>query len=74
MRSSAWRCSLLAVALVGILAGFAPRVAQAASFTAEIDRDAVAPGEPFIYRITLNIGDGDADNFRPPDFHGFQVQ
>ena len=56
------------------LATVAPRAAQAATFTAEIDRDAVAPGEPFIYRITLNMGDGDAENFRPPDFHGFQVQ
>jgi len=74
VRSPAWRLSLLTVALAGIVAGFAPRVAHAASFTAEIDRDAVAPGEPFIYRITLNIGGGDADNFRPPDFHGFQVQ
>ena len=70
MRSLAWRLGLLAVALAAI----APRAAEAASFTAEIDRDAVAPGEPFIYRITLNIGDGDAENFRPPDFHGFQVQ
>jgi hypothetical protein len=70
VRSQARRLCLLAVALAAI----APRAAEAASFTAEIDRDAVAPGEPFIYRITLNIGDGDAENFRPPDFHGFKVQ
>ncbi|HSY41357.1 MAG TPA: BatD family protein, partial [Polyangia bacterium] len=65
-----WRIGLLAIAVGAV----APRAAQAATFTAEIDRDAVAPGEPFIYRITLNMGDGDAENFRPPDFHGFQVQ
>jgi hypothetical protein len=70
VRSQARRLLLLAVALAAI----APRAAQAASFTAEIDRDAVAPGEPFIYRITLNMGDGDAESFRPPDFHGFKVQ
>src|SRR5450755_1890047 len=52
----------------------APRVAEAATFSAEIDREAVAPGDPFLYRITLNVGDGDAENFRPPDFHGFHVQ
>ena len=71
MRSPVWRLGLLAVALAAI----APRAAEAASFTAELDRDAVAPGEPFIYRITLNVGgQGDAENFRPPDFHGFQLQ
>jgi hypothetical protein len=70
VRSRARRLCLLAVAL----AAMAPRAAEAATFSAEIDRDAVAPGEPFIYRITLNMGDGDAESFRPPDFHGFQVQ
>ncbi len=70
MRAPVRRLCLLAVAL----AALAPRAAEAASFTAELDRDAVAPGEPFIYRITLNMGDGDAENFRPPDFHGFRVQ
>jgi hypothetical protein len=66
-----WRLGLFALVLA---AAVAPRAARAASFTAEIDRDAVASGEPFIYRITLNMGDGDAENFRPPDFHGFQVE
>jgi hypothetical protein len=71
VRSQVGRLLLLAVALAAV----APRAAEAASFTAEIDRDAVAPGEPFIYRITLNLGgEGDAENFRPPDFHGFQLQ
>jgi hypothetical protein len=65
-----WRIGLLALALATV----APPAAQAATFTAEIDRDAVAAGEPFIYRITLTVGDGDAESFRPPDFHGFQVQ
>ena len=71
MRPLTGRLGLIAVALAALLA---PRAAQAATFNAEIDRDAVAPGEPFIYRITLNLGDGDAENFRPPDFHGFHVQ
>jgi len=55
VRSRCWRLGLLAVALAAI----APRAAEAATFTAEIDRDAVAPGEPFIYRITLSMGDGE---------------
>ena len=71
MRPRTWRLALLAVALTAVVE---PRAAQAATFSAELDRDAVAPGEPFIYRITLSMGDGDAESFRPPDFHGFQVQ
>ena len=70
MRTRTWCLGLLAFALAAV----APHAAEAATFNAEIDREAVAPGDPFIYRITLNVGDGDAENFRPPDFHGFHVQ
>jgi hypothetical protein len=51
-----------------------PAVPRAASFTAALDREAVAPGEPFICQITLQTAGDDASDFRPPDFHGFQVQ
>lgn len=68
--------SLRAVLLLTVaLAAISPGLARAASFSAEIDREAVAPGEPFIYQINLSLsGDGDAQAFRPPDFHGFQVE
>jgi hypothetical protein len=49
------------------------RTALAASFNAELDRDAVAPDEPFIYRVSLSSGGEDAEAYRPPDFHGFKV-
>ena len=60
---------LVAAALISLGA----RSALAASFNAELDREAVAPGEPFIYRISLSNGGEDAEAFRPPDFHGFKV-
>jgi hypothetical protein len=61
--------------LVALAALAWPGVARAAaSFTAALDREAVAPGEPFICQITLQTAGDDASDFRPPDFHGFQVQ
>jgi hypothetical protein len=61
------------VALLALAAAW-PAVARAASFTAALDREAVAPGEPFICQITLQTAGDEASNFRPPDFRGFQVQ
>jgi hypothetical protein len=60
---------LVAAALISLGA----RTALGASFSAELDREAVAPGEPFIYRISLSTGGDDAEAYRPPDFHGFKV-
>jgi BatD DUF11 like domain len=60
-----------AVAAVALAALAAP--AAAASFNATLDRDAVAPGEPFVYQVTLTVANEEVANFRPPDFHGLQV-
>ncbi|HEY6476737.1 MAG TPA: BatD family protein [Polyangia bacterium] len=63
------------VVALTLLAAASPGVAgAAASFVAGLDREAVAPGQPFIYQITLQTTGDDAADFRPPDFHGFQVQ
>jgi len=66
----------LGIALGATLAAalLAPRPAAAAAFTATLDREAVAPGEPFLYQITLTTNGNDASDFRPPDFRGFDVQ
>jgi hypothetical protein len=45
----------------------------AASFSASIDRAAVAPGQPFVYRVTLSSAQGEPEGFKPPDFRGLQV-
>ncbi len=50
------------------------RAAHAASFQAPLDREAVAPGEPFIFQLTLTVADENVEDFRPPDFHGLEVQ
>jgi hypothetical protein len=63
--------SVLAAALVAVAAW--PAIARAASLTAGLDRDAVAPGEPFVFEVTLTAADESVESFRPPDFHGLQV-
>jgi hypothetical protein len=47
--------------------------AWAVSFQAELDREAVAPGQPFVYQVTLTAANEQITDFRPPDFHGIQV-
>jgi hypothetical protein len=63
------RASLL---LVILIAGWSAQ-ALAASFRASLDRQAVAPGEPFLYQVTLTAGNEEVTDYRPPDFHGLQV-
>jgi oxygen tolerance protein BatD len=60
-----------AAALVALAAPAAH--AAAPSFSASIDRAAVAPDQAFVYRVTLSSSQGEPDNFRPPDFRGLQV-
>ena len=55
------------------LLSFGEEVALAASFNAELDREAIAPDEPFIYRVSLSNGSEGAEAYRPPDFRGFKV-
>jgi hypothetical protein len=61
---------------LGLGLGFAarPAAAQAPPFVAALDRAAAAPGEPFVYEVTLTLGGDDPfDGFRPPEFKGLQV-
>jgi hypothetical protein len=57
------------------LGGFArPAAAQTPPFVAALDRQAAAPGEPFVYEVTLTLGGDDPfDDFRAPDFKGLSV-
>src|SRR5262249_46543777 len=50
-----------------------PAAAQSPSFVASLDREAAAPGEAFVYEVTLSVGNDDVQSFRPPDFHGLTV-
>ena len=48
-------------------------LAQTPPFRAALDREAVAPGEPFVYEVTLTLADQDFDALRPPDFGNLTV-
>jgi hypothetical protein len=65
------------VPLLALIAAgaFSPPPARAAggSFSASIDRAAVAPDQPFVYRVSLTTSDGQPDGFKPPDFRGLRV-
>jgi hypothetical protein len=60
-------------AACAILTAAAPALAQNTSMTAELDRQAVAPGEPFVYQVTLSVGNENVEDYRPPDFKGLRV-
>ena len=60
-------------ALVAAAIASWPAAADAASFTAAIDRAAAAPQQPFVYEVTLTLSNEEHENFRPPDFRGLQV-
>ena len=76
MPASAKRPLARALALATV-AALAPTAAQAgagaSSFSASIDRAAVAPDQPFLYRVTLTTSDGQPEGFKPPDFRGLRV-
>ena len=60
-------------ALVAAAVASLPAAADAASFTATIDRAAVAPQQPFVYEVKLTLSSETYENFRPPEFRGLQV-
>jgi hypothetical protein len=62
-----------AAALLAVLAAAPAARAADASFVASLDRDAVAPGEPFVYEVTLTVANEDVDGYRAPDFRGLRV-
>ncbi|MFL5308743.1 MAG: BatD family protein [Polyangia bacterium] len=55
-----------------LIAGWSAQ-ALGASFHAALDRDAVAPGEPFMFQVTLTAANEEVTDYRPPDFRGLQV-
>jgi hypothetical protein len=73
MRPPAGRPAFAFLGVAWLAVALWPAAAQAASLTAGLDRDAVAPGEPFVFEVTLTAADESVESFRPPDFHGLQV-
>ena len=65
--------SAFAVLGVACLARLA--AAQTPPFVAALDREAAAPGEPFVYEVTLTLGGDDPfDDFRAPEFKGITAE
>ena len=71
--SAPGRASRAAVVLALAFGVLGSRAASAATFNAAMDREAVAPGEPFTYELTLSMADESVENLRPPDFRGLKV-
>jgi hypothetical protein len=71
-RLAALATSTALLAVLAIVTAW-PASARAASLSAALDRDAVAPGEPFVFEITLSVADESVEDYRPPDFHGLAV-
>jgi len=66
------RLSIL-LGVAAVVAASRPATADAASFTASIDRAAVAPEQPFLYEAKLTLSNETHEDFRPPAFRGVQV-
>jgi hypothetical protein len=47
--------------------------AEAPRFLGEVDRNQVTIGEPFIYQVTVSVGNDQVGDYRPPDFKGLRV-
>jgi hypothetical protein len=63
----------LAIALAIGLVAVGTAHADPPRFQGEVDREEVVVGEPFIYQVTLGIGNEQATDYRPPDFKGCRV-
>jgi hypothetical protein len=62
-----------ALAAAAILTYAGAARAEAPRFIAEVDRNQVAVGEPFVYEVTLSVGNDQISDYRPPDFKGLRV-
>jgi BatD DUF11 like domain len=43
------------------------------SFVIELDREAAAPGEPFVCQVTLTVAGEEVDGYRAPEFKGLRI-
>ena len=67
------RIAAIACVLGGAVISAAAPARAASSFSASIDRAAVAPDQPFVYRVTLSTSQEQPEGFKPPDFRGLRV-
>lgn len=67
---------IVLVATAAAIAGTArsrPAHAEAPRFQAEVDRNHAVVGDSFICEVTLNVGQDQVTDYRPPDFKGLRV-
>jgi hypothetical protein len=74
---ASWATKRVASLALAAMAALAATAAQAgaggSSFSASIDRAAVAPDQPFVYSVTLTTSAGQPEGFKAPDFRGLRV-
>ena len=65
--------AVAACAAFVVLGAGAPAHAADPAFVVELDREAVAPGEPFECQVTLTVANDEVDGYKAPDFKGLRV-
>jgi hypothetical protein len=73
LTSSFARATLVLAATALTLAAGAPAARADGTMVIELDRDVVAPGEPFSCDVTLTVADEQVESYHPPDFKGLRV-
>ena len=61
------------VTLVALAALARGAHAAGPTMTIELDRDAVAPGEPFVCEVTLTVGNEEVESYHAPDLKGLRI-
>jgi hypothetical protein len=64
---------LFAALLAAATLAAATPARAAGALAIQVDRDVVAPGEPFGCEVTLTIGDEQVEGYKGPDFKGVRV-
>jgi len=67
------RLGLAAALAAALSAAGGDARAEAPRFLGEVDRNQVTVGEPFIYQVTVSVGNDQVTDYRPPDFKGMRV-
>ncbi|HET6147159.1 MAG TPA: BatD family protein [Polyangia bacterium] len=72
-RRNGWARGAAALALAATWLAAPPARAEPPTFLAETDRNQVAPGEVFLYEVTVTTSGQRVESYHPPEFKGLEV-